>query len=505
MHLFSHLVVLLCVTSLSVFSTTPSSGLSLESKNLSAVIQYLESGGNPNDLDNLAIRTACSIGCCDIVKTLLDWRCPNGALTIDPRAKGNQAIQNACSSNHTKVVELLLAWNGSNGEWVDPRVNYNWAVRSASENGNNDIVKVLLAWRGPKGEYVDATTDSNYAIRWAAYNGHLVVVKTLLSWKGSRGESVSAGRTLEMLSMTLNDTELLHLRQKVQDLYQARELLSVAVGDLSIRVQVGETALGACKRQLAKLTAECQSKQVQLENNRKELDYSRRNFEKKLKSKDVAIRETEFSLSQFQRITERNVQAMNSTYRRALKRKKSELTESNIKLKQMEQELNEIKIKLKQQDDRESNDARLMLALNQSQSSLAETRKQLHEQEIEFNATVTGFKTELSEKDFIHNMTVDRLNSLVDQARQQLNQSNIDVMKQRNLLRLANETANTLLATNHDLETEIRRLKQHLVNISMTFSQQDTNHFIESSSAKKHSSPLTLFFLPFLSFLLFEY
>ena len=104
---------------------------------------------------------------------------------VNPRARNSRAIAYIFSFDKSGVVKTLLEWRGPNGEKIDPSVRNNQAIIDASRSGNDEVIKLLL-----KDPRVDPRTANNISIFLASRHGYYKTVKTLLSWRGLNGEKV---------------------------------------------------------------------------------------------------------------------------------------------------------------------------------------------------------------------------------------------------------------------------------------------------------------------------
>ena len=172
-----------------------------DTKNLELL---LEQGSDPNltiDRWGTALMHASDKGISDICELLLYW----GA---DPNLKnqyGETALANAAQSGHTDIVRLLLDWG------ADPNIQGPGGAASAlirdSQSGHTDIVRLLLD-RGADINYRISNAD---ALMYASTWGNTDIVRLLLDRGANPNFVDERGKTALMRATDNNHTAIVRL------------------------------------------------------------------------------------------------------------------------------------------------------------------------------------------------------------------------------------------------------------------------------------------------------
>lgn len=130
----------------------------VRNNNVLAVRFSLLAGAKVCKRNNLALRTACSNGQCQIVRMLIEF----GA---EPCSK---SLLNACSSGDSEIVRMLIEAG------ADVRALQDSPCVVALEFGHEDVARLLIA------SGADLHASKNYPIQRAFDFGHTEVVRNLL-------------------------------------------------------------------------------------------------------------------------------------------------------------------------------------------------------------------------------------------------------------------------------------------------------------------------------------
>ena len=173
-----------------------------DTKNLELL---LEQGTDPNFIDRwgTALGNASVKGRRDIYELLLYW----GA---DPNLKdqfGSTALSGAAQSGHTDIIRLLLDWG------VDPNIRNkhgSTALMYASRSGNIDIIKLLL----DRGANPNIRTDNGYTALMGAIGDSsrdTDIVRLLLDRGANPNIRTNTGYTALILAINNGNTDIITL------------------------------------------------------------------------------------------------------------------------------------------------------------------------------------------------------------------------------------------------------------------------------------------------------